>query len=81
MRRKKQLLTWAVTQDDTFLNSSKSTPIFWVGRKLMIDEKEKLQFQEFKLQFLEFKLQFLEFKTSTSRKKRALSNSAPLDKA
>ena len=33
----------------------------------MIDEKEKLQ--------------FLEFKTSTSRKKRALSNSAPLDKA
>ena len=65
MRRKKQLLTWAVTQDDTFLNSSKSTPIFWVRRKLMIDEK----------------LQFLEFKTSTSRKKRALSNSAPLDKA
>ena len=63
--RKKQLLTWAVTQDDTFLNSSKSTPIFWVRRKLMIDEK----------------LQFLEFKTSTSRKKRALSNSAPLDKA
>ena len=62
---KKQLLTWAVTQDDTFLNSSKSTPIFWVRRKLMIDEK----------------LQFLEFKTSTSRKKRALSNSAPLDKA
>ena len=63
--RKKQLLTWAVTQDETFLNSSKSTPIFWVRRKLMIDEK----------------LQFLEFKTSTSRKKRALSNSAPLDKA
>ena len=40
--RKKQLLTWAVTQDDTFLNSSKSTPIFWVRRKLMLDEKREI---------------------------------------
>ena len=56
--RKKQLLTWAVTQDDTFLNSSKSTPIFWVRRKLIIDEKEKLQFLEFNLDIKEEKSSF-----------------------